>query len=221
MRQFPAITGENALPVLQALVDHVRSDQITIVGGPVRIVETSQGRSIIFEPDSNRFIGAFRVSSVGPLRFQIGEGMVNGEVPVIDGRDLAGLNAKGEPHPEGRPSLEIEDTPEGRRSYICLQIANAPAEGGGGGDRATSLGVMSPAQLAAEGPALTVIHRKDLPKEVPYGLDEEGRGLRPIAQLTWNESRSRVDRVRQILHFDQEYRPPRGSDPRPEWRNAG
>lgn len=224
MREFPAITGENALPVLQALVDHVRNDQITIVGGPVRIVETAQGRSIIFEPDSNRFIGAFRVSSVGPLRFRIGEGTVNGEVPILEGRDLAGLMPDGEPHPEGRPSLEIKDTPEGRRSFLCLQIANPPAETGGdagGDDRAQSLGVMSGAQLAGEESDLTIVHRIALPKDVPYGLDEEGRGLRPIAQLTWNEDRTRVDRVRQILHFDQEYRAPRGSDPRPEWRNAG
>jgi hypothetical protein len=220
MRQFPAITGENALPVLQALVDHVRNDQITIIGGPVRIVETQQGRSIIFEPDSNRFIGAFRVSTVGPLRFQIGEGMVNGEVPIVEGRDLAGLKPDGSPHPEGRPSLLVEDPPEGRRSYLCLQVAKEPEQGGGGNDGA-SLGVLTRAQLAGTDPALTVVHRKELPKDVPFGLDEEGRGLRPIAQLTWDESRSRVDRVRQILHFDQEYRAPRGSDPRPEWRNAG
>ena len=224
MKQFPAITGRNALPVLQAFVDFVKNDQVTIIGGPVREVRTEQGRAIIFEPDAKRFIGAFRVSTAGPKSFSIREGTVNGEVPILDGRDLGGYLPDGEPSPEGRPLLTVDKEPESRRSWICLQVAELPEEQKGGtgtANRLGSMGVLSGAQLSGEDPYLTVVHRTELPTDVPYGLDEEGRGLRPIAQLTWNDDRTRVDRVRQILHFDQEYRAPKGEDPRPEWRAVG
>jgi len=217
MKRFPAIDAENALPTLRAFMEFVQNDQVTIVGGPVRVVRTAQGQSIIFEPESNRFVGAFRVSTVGPRTFRVGEGTVNGEVPILDGRDLAGLMPDGDPHPEGAPSLRVEGEPETRRSWICLLVTEPPASSGGG-DTVSS---MSLGVVKGGDPPITIVHRIALPDKVPYGLDEEGRGLRPIAQLTWNEDRTRVDRVRQILHFDQEYRAPKGSDPRPEWRAAG
>lgn len=205
MEDFPAITGENALPVLQAFIDFVKSDRIGTVGGPVREMRGDRGRTFIFEQETQKFPGSFRVSSLGPRSVRIGEGEVNGRIPFLDGRDLTGLREDGEPHPEGPPTLILEGEPEARRSWICLLVIDASAD----------TGEMPPGE---EG--LTIVHRLALPEGVPYGLDEEGRGLRPIAQLTWNSDRTRIDRIRQILHFDQEYRAPRGEDPRPEWRVA-
>lgn len=206
MSEFEAITGDNALPVLQAFVEFVKNDRVSTVGGPVRETRTDRGRTFVFEPETQRFPGAFRVSSLGPREFRIGEGEVNGQVPFLDGRDLAGLRANGSPHPQGRPTLAVEGEPESRRSWICLLVLQATAITG---------------EIVSGDEGVTIVHRLALPKGVPYGLDEEGRGLRPIAQLTWNDNRTRVDRVRQILHFDQVYRPPLGQDPRPQWMAAG
>lgn len=206
MHDFEAIDGENALPVLQAFVDFVRGDEVLSVTGPVRETRTDRGRTFVFEPQAQRFPGAFRVASLGPRSVRIGEGEVNGRIPFLDGRDLAGLRADGREHPEGPPALLLEGEPEARRSWICLLVL-AAADGTG--------------EIPAGEDFLTITHRLALPVGVPYGLDEEGRGLRPIAQLTWNRDRTRVDRIRQILHFDQVYRPPVGNDPRPQWIAAG
>jgi len=206
MEDFEAITGENALPVLQAFADFVRGDRVTLIGAGVRETRGQRGRMIVFEEDGQRFPGSFRVTTLGPRLVGVGEGEVNGRIPFLDGRDLTGLREDGSEHPEGKPSLILEGEPEARRSWICLLVITA--EG--------AFGEIPPGD---EG--VTITHRITLPTGTPYGLDEEGRGLRPIAQLTWNSDRTRIDRVRQILHFDQEYRSPRGEDPRPEWRAAG
>lgn len=203
MEDFPAITGENALPVLQAFIDFVKGDKVSLIGSGVREARGDRGRTFVFEQDPQRFPGSFRVSSQGPRSVRVGEGEVNGRIPFLDGRDLTGLDPDGQPHPEGVPTLLLEGEPEARRSWICLLVIAANADTG---------------EIPAGEEGLTITHRLALPTGVPYGLDEEGRGLRPIAQLTWNSDRTRVDRIRQILHFDQEYRAPRGEDPRPEWR---
>lgn len=207
MNDFRAINEENALPVLQAFMEFVRGDEVVSVSGPVRETRGDRGRALVFEPETQKFPGSFRVATAGPRSFRIGEGEVNGRMPILDGRDLAGLRADGSAHPDGPPSLLVEGEPEARRSWICLLVATSP-------------GNLYDEPLAGE-EGLTVIHRLALPTGVPYGLDEEGRGLRPIAQLSWNSDRTRVDRVRQILHFDQVYRAPRGTDPRPQWLAAG
>jgi hypothetical protein len=203
MEDFPAITGENALPILQAFIDYVKADRVALIGAGVRETRGDRGRTFVFEEAPQRFPGSFRVSSQGPRSVRIGEGEVNGRVPFLDGRDLAGLDLDGEPHPEGVPTLILEGEPEARRSWICLLVIAANANTG---------------EIPPGDEGVTITHRLALPTGTPYGLDEEGRGLRPIAQLTWNSDRTRVDRIRQILHFDQEYRAPRGEDPRPEWR---
>lgn len=207
MHDFPAIEGQDALPVLQAFINFVRSDEVASISGPVRETRGTQGRALVFEAETQKFPGSFRVATAGPRSFRIGEGEVNGRVPFLDGRDLAGLREDGSPHPEGRPTLQVEGEPEARRSWICLLVAISP-------------GNLFDEPLAGE-EGLTITHRLALPTGVPYGLDEEGRGLRPIAQLSWNSDRTRVDRVRQILHFDQVYRAPQGADPRPQWLAAG
>lgn len=207
MNDFKAINEENALPVLQAFIDFVKGDEVVDITGPVRQMRGTLGRTLVFEPETQKFPGAFRVATAGPRSFRIGEGEVNGRVPFLDGRDLAGLLPDGSAHPEGRPVLLVEGEPEARRSWICLLVATSPGD------------LYDVPFEGEEG--LTVVHRLALPTGVPYGLDEEGRGLRPIAQLTWSSDRTRVDRVRQILHFDQVYRAPRGMDPRPQWIAAG
>jgi hypothetical protein len=207
MHDFPAINGDNALPVLQAFIDFVRGDEVADISGPVRQTKTARGRRLVFEPETQKFPGAFRVSTAGPRSFVIGEGEVNGRIPFLDGRDLAGLREDGSAHPDGRPALQVEGEPEARRSWICLLVITPPEN------------LFDEPLPGEEG--LTITHRLALPIGVPYGLDEEGRGLRPIAQLSWNSDRTRVDRVRQILHFDQIYRAPRGEDPRPQWVAAG
>lgn len=206
MHDFEAIDGADALGVLAAFVQFVKSEEVLTVDGPVRETRTDRGRAFVFEPEAQRFPGSFRVSTLGPRSVRIGEGEVNGRVPFLDGRDLAGLKADGKEHPEGRPSLLLEGEPGSRRSWICLLVLQAlPLTG----------------EILAGEDYLTIVHRFSLPTGVPYGLDEEGRGLRPIAQLTWNSDRTRVDRIRQILHFDQVYKPPVGKDPRPQWLAAG
>lgn len=205
MQEFRAINGDNALPVLREFIDFVKGDRVSASGGPVRETRTDRGRVFVFEPEAHRFPGSFRVSSLGSREVSVGEGEVNGRIPFLDGRDLAGLREDGSAHPEGKPSLALEGEPEARRSWICLLVM-------------ATVGVAEEIPPGEEG--VTIVHRLALPSGVPYGLDEEGRGLRPIAQLTWNEDRTRVDRIRQILHFDQVYRAPRGDDPRPEWRAA-
>jgi hypothetical protein len=204
MEQYRAIREEDALPTIQAFVARVKADQVISFSGPVRETRTRNGRAVVFDPPAQTFPAAFRVSLVGSRTVRISEGTVNGRIPLLDGRGLTGLKEDGSAHPEGPPSLELTEEPEKRWSWVCLQASATIGNG----------------DLLPGEEGLTVVHRLSLPQGVPYGLDEQMRGLRPIAQLTWNGDRTRIERVRQILYYDQVYRAPRGEDPRPEWLAA-
>jgi hypothetical protein len=204
---FEAIDEANALPVLAAFVAYVNGERVLSVSGPVRESRTKNGKALVFEPPSQKFPGSFRVAIAGTRSVKIGEGEVNGRIPFLAGRDLAGLRADGTEHPNGKPFLDLSEEPEGRRSWVCLLV---------GVNTESVYDELLPGEEGA-----TIVHRVELPVGVPYGLDEEGRGLRPIAQLTWNADRSLIERVRQVLHFDQVYQAPQGEDPRPTWSAAG
>lgn len=206
--RYRAVDGEEALSTIQAFIEDAAAEGVLSVSGPVRETRTKNGRAFVYDPPPQSFPGSFRVGLAGSREVRIGEGEVNGRVPWLDGRDITGRRGDGSDDPEGVPSLRLEETPEeGRRSWVCLQVSTVVS---GSYD-----------EILPGEDGLTVVHRTALPTGVPYGLDEEGRGLRPIAQLTWNKDKTLIERIRQILHFDQVYRAPRGEDPRPEWVAAG
>lgn len=206
--RYRAVDGQEALPTIQAFIEDVAAESVFSVSGPVRETRTDRGRALVFDPPMQSFPGSFRVGIVGAREMRIGEGEVNGRVPFLGGRDLTGRREDGSDDPQGIPSLRLEETPEkGRRSWVCLLVSIVA-------DSTSD-------EIPPGEDGLTIVHRVELPTAVPYGLDEEGRGLRPVAQLTWSKDKSLVERIRQILYFDQVYRAPRGDDPRPEWLAAG
>ena len=206
--RFRAVDGQEALPTIQAFIEEVAAEGVLSVAGPVRETRADKGRTLVFDPPMQTFPGAFPVGLIGARELRIGEGEVNGRLPWLDGRDLTGRRTDGTDDPRGVPSLILEETPEtGRRSWVCLLVTTVPGS--------------SYDEIPEGEEGLTITHRIDLPAATPYGLDEEGRGLRPIAQLTWNAEKTLVERIRQILHFDQVYKAPQGDDPRPEWLAAG
>lgn len=164
-----------------------RESRLTVQGA-ARVRRTDRGRVVVYEPPPVSFPGSFRVSLVSPLEVQVGDGLVSGLVPRIDGERIDGIDDEGEPLDGGRPSLECDEPgPEGR-SYVVL---------------AASPGLRGEIDPEAEAP-LSVEHLAELPP----GLrdPETGRIYRIAAVLEWaGEGRAqRISRVRQVVWYDQE-----------------
>lgn len=189
--------GEPIRRRLARVVRYLRMDGQIRVQEPARVISRMHGREVIFEPPTVTFPGSFAVTLRGG-EVEIGEGLVSGVVPTIEGRRIDGKDADGEDDPQGKPRLRIEAPESGTTSYVVLS-AMASVNG----------------ELAQSDDAVEVRHLTELP---PKMKDAEGRLVRIVAVLTWTtERRPTVRRVRQVVWYDQEvYR----VDGEARWRAA-
>ena len=192
-RDFHAREGQPIIPVLRRFVRYVLRDARVTITGDARIMKTEQGRRVIYDPAPQSFPGSFRLALPGGNRIRVGEGLVSGLVPYLDGRRIDGLDEEGEPDPKGVPTLLCEAPETGDRTYVVLYA------------RHTEEGEVDETivQDSAD-PAVVIVHLEELPP----GMREEGRVARLLAVLYWQGEQIRS--VRQVAWFDQEIFPSGG-----------
>lgn len=182
-RDLYAKEGESIRTVLSRTVRYLRQEGRVSVTGPARIIRRISGTEVVYDPDPVTFPGSFPVRVTGALTVEIGEGLVSGLVPTIAGRRIDGLDEEGEEDPEGIPELTLEAPESGRRTWIVM-AAQVDDEG----------------QVREESAgAVEILHLTELP---PRMMDEDGRPLRIVAAVAWKGGR--VERVRQVVWYDQE-----------------
>lgn len=193
-RDFYAVEGKPIIPVLNRFVRFVKRESTISISGEARVMKTAKGRRVIYEPRPQVFPGSFRVSLPGGNRIAVGEGLVSGLVPYLNGRRIDGLTEEGEPHPEGKPTLLLTAPLSRDRSYVLL-FARVTDDGeiAGGGE-----GVVD------GDPSAEIVHREELPAE----MREEGKVARLVAVIYWSSARIRT--VRQVVWYDQEVVPAGG-----------
>ena len=169
----------------------------------LRVTRTLRGVSVVADYPTQDFTGAWTVSLSGPKSVRIGAGTVNGLVPWLDGRDLEGLDEKGNAHSGGVPLLSLDDGPgTRRRSYIGILVRVVSETGKIDVDDRESI---------------TVDHRPSLHAAFSEGgaPDEESTGFWPLAQATWSADGDRVERLRQWAYFHYVHRFQRGDGGKP------
>ena len=192
-RDFYAEEGQPIIPVLNRFARFIRQDSTISISGEARVMKMAKGRRVIYEPSPQSFPGSFKVTAGAGNRITVGEGLVSGLVPYMDGRRIDGLTEKGGPDPQGKPSLLLEAPDSWDRSYL-LMLARASEDG----DIASGLAVGSGQSAEGGGPIIEIVHREEL----PGGMREEGRVARLVAVIYWGAGRIRS--VRQVVWFDQE-----------------
>jgi hypothetical protein len=192
-RDFHAREGQPIIPVLRRFVRYVLRDARVTITGDARIMKTEQGRRVIYDPAPQSFPGSFRIALPGGNRIRVGEGLVSGLVPYLDGRRIDGLDEEGEPDPKGVPTLLCEPFEDKDRSYVVLFASH------------TEEGEVDETIVQDSGdPAVVIVHLEELPP----GMREEGRVARLLAVLYWQGEQIRS--VRQVAWFDQEIFPSGG-----------
>lgn len=183
-RDFQVDESDEIIPVLRRFVRYVVRDKVTITG-EARIDKTARGRRVIYEPRPQVFPGSFRVILAG-LRLSIGEGLVSGVVPTLDGRRIDGLDADGVADPQGKPDIAIAPPKTGERSYVVLWARH---DADGEIAVADSPGSLSSASI-------------EVLDELPEGMREQDRVARLVCVLEWRGGQVRS--VRQVVWYDQE-----------------
>ena len=192
-RDFYAEDEQGIIPTLNRFARFVKVDATISISGDARVVKTVKGRRVIYEPSPQTFPGSFRVSLPGGNRITVGEGLVSGLVPYMDGRRIDGLLADGEPDPEGKPSLLLEAPDSWDRSYVML-LARVTGENE----------IEEVKNQTPDDPIVEIVHREEL----PGGMVESGRVARLVAVIYWGAGRIRS--VRQVVWYDQEVVPAGG-----------
>lgn len=187
IRDLEAEEGEPIRTVLRRVVRFFREDATIEVQGPARIVRTARGRRVIYEPSPQIFPGSFLVAVRGARELAIGEGLVGGLVPYLDGRRLDGRDEEGELLPEGPPTMRLEVPEDVDRTYVLLWARhNESGE------------VDETIEQDSGDPAAYLEHVTELPP----GLRAADRVARLVAVIDWRGNAIR--QVRQVVWYDQE-----------------
>jgi hypothetical protein len=201
---FHAQDGELVVPALKSFSRFIFSQTNVTIQGPARVISTTRGRQVIFEPETVVFPGSFQVSKVGPKTISVSEGRVNGLVPYMGSafqgspggrRRIDGLDDNGDPHPEGKPILICREPVTGDRTYLVLWAQHNES-----GDVDESIMVQS-----AENPASDI---QDLDDGLPEGMRGDGFVARLLAVLYWKNGD--IEKIRQVVWYDQEVWPSGG-----------
>lgn len=189
-KDFYADEGQGIIPLLNRFARFIRQDSTISISGEARVMKMAKGRRVIYEPAPQTFPGSFKVTPGAGNRITVGEGLVSGLVPYMDGRRIDGLTEEGEPDPQGKPTLLLEAPLSWDRSYVML-LVNVDAAG-------------EIAEQSPDSPVAEIVHREEL----PAGMVEEGRPARLVAVIYWGAGRIRS--VRQVVWYDQEVVPAGG-----------
>jgi hypothetical protein len=192
-RDFYAQEGQAIIPLLNRFARFVKADSTISISGEARVMKTAKGRRVIYDPAPQSFPGSFRVSLPGGNKISVGEGLVSGMVPYMDGRRIDGLLADGEPDPLGKPTLLLTEPDAGDRSFVMLRVKV---------DAAGEIGEAK--NQTPDDPIVEIVHRDEL----PAGMVEEGKAARLVAVIYW--AAGRIRSVRQVVYYDQEVVPAGG-----------
>jgi hypothetical protein len=197
---FHAEDGELVVPALKSFSRFIFSQTNVTIQGPARVISTTRGRQVIFEPETVVFPGSFQVSKVGPKTISVSEGRVNGLVPYmwypLPRRRIDGLDDEGNPHPEGKPVLECSEPEKGDRTFVLLWAQHNES-----GDLDQSMMVQD-----GENPSSEIADYER--PELPEGMRGDGFVARIVAVLYWNKGQ--IEKIRQVVWYDQEVWPSGG-----------
>ena len=189
VKELEVAVGAPIRPAWQRLRAWVRSlPEVPVTSGNVRVHRSPGQTSVVAETQPALFKGAFAVR-IRAQQATMGDGLLNGMVPTINGTPMDGVDASGTQGP--RPVLDLSSGPNARlRSWIALQV------------RVTDAGEIDPNDPTA----VQIIHTND--------LTATKDGLHALAMLVWTDP-SAINRVRQIVYFNQQhaYRPKTASRP--------
>ena len=201
---FHAEDGELVVPALKSFSRFIFSQTNVTIQGPARVISTTRGRQVIFEPETVVFPGSFQVSKVSPKTISVSEGRVNGLVAYMGNafqgspggrRRIDGLDDNGDPHPEGKPILICREPVTGDRTYLVLYVQHNES-----GDVDESLMVQN-----KENPLAEIEHEDD---GLPKGMNGDGMLWRLVAVLYWKNGD--IEKSRQVVWYDQEVWPTGG-----------
>ena len=195
---FHAQDGELVVPALKSFSRFIFSQTNVTIQGPARVISTTRGRQVIFEPETVVFPGSFQVSKVSPKTISVSEGRVNGLVAYMGNefqgspggrRRIDGLDDNGDPHPEGKPILICREPVTGDRTYLVLYVQHNES-----GDVDESLMVQN-----KENPLAEILDEDD---GLPEGMNGDGMVWRLVAVLYWKNGD--IEKIRQVVWYDQE-----------------
>jgi hypothetical protein len=201
---FHAQDGELVVPALKSFSRFIFSQTNVTIQGPARVISTTRGRQVIFEPETVVFPGSFQVSKVSPKTISVSEGRVNGLVAYMGNefqgsysgrRRIDGLDDNGDPHPEGKPILICREPVTGDRTYLVLYVQHNES-----GDVDESLMVQN-----KENPLAEILDEDD---GLPKGMNGDGMLWRLVAVLYWKNGD--IEKIRQVVWYDQEVWPTGG-----------
>jgi hypothetical protein len=201
---FHAEDGELVVPALKSFSRFIFSQTNVTIQGPARVISTTRGKQVIFEPETVVFPGSFQVSKVSPKTISVSEGRVNGLVAYMGNafqgsysgrRRIDGLDDNGDPHPEGKPILICREPVTGDRTYLVLYVQHNES-----GDLDESLMVQN-----KENPLAEILDEDD---GLPEGMNGDGMVWRLVAVLYWKNGD--IEKIRQVVWYDQEVWPSGG-----------
>ncbi len=177
-----ATPGEEVLPKWELMREFIRQRDLIEVDPDARVSKGRNGTTAVYEP-RDEFNGKFKVSIQGE-NVRVGPGFVNTDMPTIGGIYLDGLDA--ERKQQEVPGVELEGEPgEDGRSFIVVRLLLDPATG---------------VPLSEEADWLTIEHVASL-RETRRER-EPAEGFEALAILYWNEERTRVAKVNQVVFMD-------------------
>jgi len=194
LENLRAKPGELIAPKWEQLLRYLRRLTQLRRGNGVRIKAGPDGTSVVSDARAVRFVPHFAVRIGRADEVHVRLGLVNGQVPTLDGVRIDGLTEDGQPSPKPVPALSIkEGADDSLRSWVCIVVQIDPATG-----------------EWIEKEPLKIEHRADVPARLRngYSMDEKGTGIYPLALLVWRD-RKTLGRIHQVTMHDLQhaYRP--------------
>ena len=122
-----ASPGERSLPHYNRLARTVRDWQ-WFGGEGIALVRLPSGTTVMRLPETKLWAHPWRVTLSGDSASLL-QGLCNTEMPHLQGRPMDGLDAKGNPHRDGVPTLPLGKMAEGDAWIVLRAYADEAAKG--------------------------------------------------------------------------------------------
>jgi len=189
IRDLLVRSGDPVLPAVNRLALAQRALRL-LPGRGILLSQMPGGVSVSARSAVRGFSGAWAVALSGRSA-TISLGFVDGLEPILDGKLLSGVDAKGNPLPEGAPRLKLtpeEFTPAGK-SWIAIRAETDPETGR----------ILAPKD---QPPKLTLVQTKTL-----FSPEKDTVALHAVALLRRPaKDKQGLGTVHQIAFFDYQHR---------------